>query len=246
MNLLKAVTGRMSIGDPPLQQYPGDARGILLADEGDSLTSLDWSQIEPVIAANFARDHDMLAGYESGKDFYEGITEWVDVDRKMAKKTLLAQLYGEGITRLAADLGVTKDQAYELQDRIFETLPGTAQLIQRVKTRAKRHRLVMTMSGRILPIPSFEGDVAAYKAVNYLIQGSAYDVLAEALVKIENSGLGDAVYLAMHDELVVSTDAAQDVQKIMEDPPERLCELSGRVPILRTDRKDLGERWAVA
>ena len=88
--------------------------------------------------------------------------------------------------------------------------------------------------------------VATHKAVNYFVQGSAYDGLAEALCEVEAQGLGDAVYLAMHDELVVSTDAADQVQKIMATPPERLCRMAGRVPILRTDRADLGERWAAA
>jgi DNA polymerase I len=34
------------------------------------------------------------------------------------------------------------------------------------------------------------------------------------------------------------------VQRIMQTPPERLIELAGRTPILRTDRADMGERWA--
>jgi DNA polymerase-1 len=88
--------------------------------------------------------------------------------------------------------------------------------------------------------------VATHKGINYTVQGSAYDLLAETLVKIEDAGLGDAVYLSMHDELIMSTCAADDIRKIMETPPERLCEFSERVPILRTDRLDLGIRWAVA
>jgi DNA polymerase-1 len=48
----------------------------------------------------------------------------------------------------------------------------------------------------------------------------------------------------MHDEIVCSTDAAHDVRKIMEQPPERLIQIAGRVPVLRTDKADLGERWA--
>ena len=83
-----------------------------------------------------------------------------------------------------------------------------------------------------------------HKSVNYNVQGSAYDVLAEALVSIDKAGLGDAVYLAMHDELVVSTEAAGDVEQIMRTPPERLVRFAKRVPVLRTDRADMGDRWA--
>lgn len=83
-----------------------------------------------------------------------------------------------------------------------------------------------------------------HKAVNYFVQGSAYDLLAETLIRVDEAGLSDAVYLAMHDELVVSTSAAHDVEQIMRTPPERLVWMAGRVPVLRTDRADLGERWA--
>jgi DNA polymerase-1 len=104
------------------------------------------------------------------------------------------------------------------------------------------------MSGRILPIPmaSYRGQWGpmTHKTVNYFIQGSQYDLLAEALIRIKEAGLGPAVYLAMHDELVVSKSAAHDIEQIMRTPPERLVWMAKRVPILRTDRADLGERWA--
>ena len=104
---------------------------------------------------------------------------------------------------------------------------------------------------RILPIGRSrwldgEETVAAHKGVNYAIQGGAYDILAESMISIEDAGLGDAIYLAVHDELVVETEAAPDIRKIMQQPPARLCELAERTPILRTDSLDLGERWAEA
>lgn len=265
-----SATGRMSMSDPPLQQFPGKARGIILADEGDSLTSIDWSQIEPVIAANIAKDHPVLANYENGtSDMYTEVaifaglvaagTTKADCEvpgsdalkaRKQAKVILLAQLYGEGMAKLAADLRITVDEAKALRDKVFAGMPKVNQFIWKLKDMGRTHKLIFTLSGRIVPVPEsfYDGklSVAAHKAVNYTVQGSAYDVLAESLMKIHEAGLDDAVYLAMHDELVVSTEAAYDVQKIMQEPPERLCALAGRVPVLRTDRVDLGERWAAA
>ena len=75
------------------------------------------------------------------------------------------------------------------------------------------------------------------------VQGSAYDVLAESIVAIDDAGLADGLYLAMHDELVVAEEIAHDVRCIMQRPPDRLVELSGRVPKLRTDAAYLGDRW---
>lgn len=282
VNVLTAVTGRSSMDNPPLHQFPEGARGIILADEGDALTSIDWAQIEPVVIANIAGDHEIVRAYESGEvDFYQGIALAASLPRPTAKVVLLAQLYGEGLAKLAADLGIPETDvdklelggrwedfdgpsAEELRSTIFETLPRTADLVRpksageegKLRWIARKWRVVFTLSGRILPIPMGRGwkdeetgeigppSPAVHKGVNYTVQGSAYDVLAETIIRVDEAGLSDALYLAMHDELVVSTDAAHDIQKIMQTPPERLCRLAKRVPILRTDRADMGERWA--
>lgn len=257
INLLAATTGRMSIGDTPLHQFPGAARGCVLADPGDRLTSLDWAQIEPVLIANVAGDLDTLAGYEAGtSDLYTDVAQFADLPRKRAKVVLLGTLYGEGITKLGRDIGVDLDSARAIRDRVFKPLPCTNALIGKIRAIGKEHRKIFTVSGRILTIPMGRGfpdrvtgkmgppTVAVHKAVNYFVQGGAYDVLAEAMIKVIEAGLDDGMYLAMHDELVVSTEIAPDVEKIMQTPPERLCLLARRRPVLRTDRADLGERWA--
>ncbi|HEU4751614.1 MAG TPA: DNA polymerase, partial [Armatimonadota bacterium] len=137
--------------------------------------------------------------------------------------------------------------AAEIQRAVFDAMPETEKLLKRLKDIGGKYGVVFTMSGRILPIPmaAYRGKVGymTHKAVNYFVQGSAYDILAEALVSIIDAGLSDAIYLAMHDELVVSTDAAHDIQRIMATPPERLCWMAGRTPVLRTDLEVLGERW---
>jgi DNA polymerase-1 len=85
---------------------------------------------------------------------------------------------------------------------------------------------------------------AVHKAVNYHVCGSAFDVLMDTVIRGDDAGLGDTIMITMHDELVTSTEAADEWQKIMQAPPERLCRLAKRVPLLRTDRADIGERWA--
>jgi DNA polymerase-1 len=249
-------------GDAPLHQFPGDtvdeetgrvlkrgARGIILCDPGDPFTSIDWSQIEPVVAANIAHDTSVLAGYEAGtSDLYTDIGEFAQVKRKVAKVILLGNMYGEGISKLAGDLRVGIDEAKAIRDKVMGVMPKTATYLRQLRGIGREHRLIFTLSGRIVPVPMglWDGQwsVQSHKAINYTIQGSAYDVLAETIIAIDEAGLADAIYLAMHDELVVSTSAAHDVQRIMQTPPARLIELAGRTPVLRTDRADMGERWA--
>jgi len=254
VNLLGAsATGRTSYGTPPLQQFPEPARGIILADPGDALTSIDFSQIEPLIAANLAGEDEIVARFEDPSvkaDLYTPVAEKASIARKQAKTVLLGLLYGLGAGKLAAQLGCSVDEAFELRESVFDAMPRIADWTRQLREDGERHMKVITLAGRILPVPmgTYEGrtSVQTHKAINYTVQGSAYDLLAQCLVNIEDAGLGDAVYLSMHDELVVSTDAAGQIRKIMEIPPERLCRFAQRVPVLRTDRLDLGERWAVA
>lgn len=275
LNVLAAVTGRASMSGVPLHQFPADARGIVLCDDGDPFTSVDWSQIEPVVIANIAGDHDVVQEYESGRvDFYEGVAQHAGIPRPTAKVVLLAQLYGEGLAKLATDLGIprliekTEDgeesSAEALRALIFETLPRTAALVQpasagregRLRRIGRDYGVMFTLAGRIVPIPFGRGwedpdtgevgppSRAVHKAVNYFVQGSAFDVLMHAVINGDAAGLGDTIYLTMHDELVISTEAAMEWAKIMQTPSERLCRLAKRVPLLRTDQANMGERWA--
>jgi hypothetical protein len=241
-NILGAQTGRSSMNTPPLQQFPGEARGIVLAEPGDVMVSIDWSAIEPVVICNLAHDYPMLDLYEAGGDFYDGLANTIGQPRKRTKVVLLGTLYGLGHGKLCRDLGVDDKAGYAIREAVFEPIPRVAQLVERTKTIGKVHGSIFTVSGRIVPVDR----QASYRATNYLVQGSAYDVLAEAMYAAEQAGLGDAIYWGMHDELVVSQSAAHDIEKIMQTPPDRLIEAAGRVPVLRTDMAVLGERWCAA
>lgn len=289
VNILGAVSGRMSYQDPPIHQFDAPARGILLEEPGAGLVSIDWSQIEPFTAACLAKDSDVVRDYEDKSrkaDLYLTVGTVAHQPRKVAKVIVLAKMYGEGVIKLALDLGlitpaqalliqiecdrreeeglprrfpaeVAEDlgikgvgQALAIQDTVARAMPKTFAMLAKLKAIAKEFKVTFTLSGRILPIPAgyYRGrySVSAHKGPNYTVQGSAYDILAETLISIIEADLQSAVELAMHDELVVQREAAHDIRRIMETPPPRLIEMAGRVPVLRTDMADLGERWSVA
>lgn len=241
-----SATGRMSYSHPELQQFPEEARPII-CDDGQGLTSLDWSQIEPVTLANMARDHGFLAPFENGADLYEPIQQAAGIPRKVAKVVLLATMYGQGVAALAATIGHSQDSAMQIKRQMLAAMPESSKHMARISTIADTYGVALTVSGRILPIPRIPGGgYMAHKAVNYTVQGSAYDILAETIVECERQGIGKHIQLAMHDELVVDTEAADAIQEIMRKPPQALINWAGRVPVLRTDRADLGHSWQAA
>jgi DNA polymerase-1 len=242
VNVLKARTGRMSYSNPALQQFTAGARQALLADEGDALTSIDWSSIEPVLTANFAGDMKLIEAYESGEKFYDVVSRAAGVSYKKAKVIVLAKLYGQGLRSLSAGLGIELDEAKRLDAMVAAAMPMTDRFTKWAGVWSEETGKTWTLSGRIIDVdPEF-----GYKGTNYTVQGSNYDVLSETLVAMDDAGIADRVYLAVHDELVVSSEIADETAELMRRPPDRLVELAGRVPVIRVDRAELGARWDAA
>ncbi len=233
-----SATGRMSYGSPELQQFPKPARAII-CDDGQGLTSIDWSQIEPVTMANMAKDHEFLAAYERGDDLYGPIERSCGCSRDVAKVVLLSTMYGSGVAKLAATIGHTEESAAQIRRQMFGAMKRCEAWMARVQEIAYMHGRTITLGGRILPVD--EGGV--FKSVNYTIQGSAYDILAHTITEMHRQGLSDHLQLAMHDEVVVDTEVAEEVQRIMIEPPPFLVVWAERIPVLRTDRADMGRYW---
>jgi len=244
VGVLAAVSGRMSVNDPPLQQFPPSVRRMMRFDE--PVTSLDWASIEPVFFANAVGEHALVAEFEAGRDLYMPVAEAAGVPRKTAKVVLLAQLYGQSVTSLAGALGRSQDDTAAIVAAVMSKMPRIKQVSARIKNACSAIGLVQTLSGRVLPVPPDPKGYSQYRGymgVNYYVQGSCYDLLAEALYEMHQRGLDDALGMAVHDELVVATEAADEIQEIMITPPAALIELAGRVPGLRTGRVDMGHHW---
>lgn len=187
------------------------------------------------------------------------------------KVGVLAQTYGQGLALLSAQLGfdpgpyktLTADdwevriqgkavgdivpqfaEARKFRAQLASGWPKTSDFVDRLKSIAKQHRMCITVSGRIIPIPVGRFGVEAHKGVNFPCQGGQYDVLSEWILALEDAGLIEGLYLTQHDEGLVSTSIAHDAQVLLQKAPERLTFWAGgRETKLQTDRADYVERW---
>lgn len=261
------ATGRMSAGDPPVQQFPDTARQMVLADDPTGWVSIDWTAVEPMVAAFTSGQLDLAHAVLAGADTYVPVARAAglippdvsDVDakdhkgRKAAKVVLLGLLYGKGVDLLASELGTDYDNAARIKNQVLAGVPDIGNWMSQLSSAAGRVGTTITAAGRIVPIPRDydRGGFKAYVAQNYYHQGSAYDALADALVEIHRQGLADHVRLAIHDELVVTAEAAADVEHIMRGSTSSLARfltaggLGDRCKelILPTDSNALPERW---
>ena len=219
---LQARTGRMSISRPPLQQLPsGDwkIRRAFIADPGQTIIASDYSQVEMRVLAALCRDETLLGAIASGTDlhdftaarvFGEGFTK---AERKISKAIGFGKVYGGGLTTIVRQTGAPKDKVAAALAAYDGTFPGIKGYSRRLQRRAEFGRKeVVTPAGRHLPLDKDR----LYAATNYVVQSTARDILAQAIVDIFDAGLGDHLLLPVHDELVCQAPAAEAADVIQE------------------------------
>lgn len=113
-------TGRMSCKDPNAQQLSPGAKELVLAPEGYSIISVDYSQIEFRFIVHYIQDKDAIAAYQADPDtdFHEWVAKMCGVHRKPAKTTNFLMAFGGGEERLVNNLC----QIMELVGTVMQTV----------------------------------------------------------------------------------------------------------------------------
>lgn len=231
INILAARTGRMSVTSPALQTIPRGTvvRDCFLPNPEQSMYSIDYAGIEARLFAHFADEKGLIQVFKNGFDPHTYTAQQVyQVDtptkeqRQIAKSATFAMLFGAGPDKVALTAGVSRGEAEAFLNAYKVRFPGVAHFMNAViQTSRQREALeglgyVRTPLGRL---EVADGD-KHYVLINALIQGTAADVLKNALVQLDNAGYGENLLLPIHDELLLSLPddiPATEVQAIMED-----------------------------
>jgi DNA polymerase I len=262
-------TGRLSSSEPNLQNIPirtNEGRKIrraFIAPEGSLLLSADYSQIELRVLAHlsedrvfcdaFARDEDIHT--RTASEVFGLFPEMVTPEmRRQAKTINFGVIYGQGAFSLARQLGVARRVAEEFIASYKERHCGAMAFLDACVFTAEEMGYVTTILGRRLPIPdigSANGNVRAFaqrNAINYPIQGSAADIIKQAMVnvfdRIRREGLKARLIMQVHDELVFEAPEVEIValERLVRHEMENAIAL--RVP-LKVDVNH-GRNWSEA
>jgi DNA polymerase-1 len=216
---LQARTARMSISDPPLQQLPsGDwrVRRMFVAGEGNLIGAADYEQVELRVVAGLSQERAMLDAIRDGVDLHTLTADRVGIDRKIAKGLNFALVYGGGQATIARQCGISETQARDAIKGFRRAYPTIARYQkQLVRGSDQGRRPVVTATGRQLPLDRNR----VYAACNYVVQSTARDILAQALVSMYENGLSDYLLLPVHDEVIFEAPA-----DIIEDVARRVGE----------------------
>lgn len=217
------ATGRMSCGNPNVQQLPRDPayRRCFVAGPGNVLVKADYSQIELRLAAKIAGEERMIAAYQRGEDLHTktaqailGKTEVSKADRQLAKAINFGLLYGMGYrtfaqyAKLNYGVALTEEEAKRYRDKFFETYPGLKRWHRRqAGSTAGKPIATRTLLGR------HRLEVSRYtEKLNTPVQGSGADGLKAALALLwerRDECPSAKLVLAVHDEIVIEVPEAE-------------------------------------
>ena len=203
IRMLQARTARMSVSNPPLQQLPAsDAmiRRMFVADPGMAICAVDYSQIELRVLAALSGEESMIAAIADGVDLHTNAAVSMGVSRKVAKMANFLTVYGGGAGQLSKAAGISMGEATAALGAFGRAFPAVAKYGDRLQFGAKYGAdPVVTASGRRLMLDRGR----LYSATNYVVQSSARDVLAEAMLMVdEDRVLSGCLLMPVHDELI--------------------------------------------
>jgi len=263
-------TGRLSSSDPNLQNIPikNDEgkmiRSAFIADEGYSLISADYSQIELRIIAHISDDNNLKNAFKNNIDIHSLTASEVfgvpiedmsqDIRRK-AKAINFGIIYGISPFGLSNQLDISRSEASDYIRSYFEKFPSIRDYMESTKEFAKNNGFVKTLFGRkcIIDDPGNRGPggkaFMERAAINAPIQGTAADIIKRAMIKIpknlKKENLETKMIMQVHDELVFETKDSE-IEKTMSIVIKEMSEAHKPVVDLSVDLKveaASGKNW---
>jgi DNA polymerase-1 len=261
-----AATGRLSSRDPNLQNIPvrgelgGQVRQAFVAPRGRVFLSADYSQMELRLLAHFSQDPTLLQAFQEKVDIHRQTAavvfsihpELVSPDmRRAAKVVNFGIIYGMSPFGLAKQLGVSTRMAHDFIQRYFARYSRVKAYLDGTLEQARRQGWVTTLLGRRRQIPQINSSnrilrqEAERSAINTPLQGTAADIIKQAMVQLESAltdrGLAGRMLLQLHDELLLEVPEAElaDTARLARQVMENVVHLQAPLEVdLRT-----GQNW---
>lgn len=189
-------------------------RGAFIPRPGSFLLSVDWQNIEMRIFADYAKEKEMQETFRLGLDIHRltarsafglvpdekenpDLFKWV---RQMGKQIAFGLLYGMGVRLLAAEIGRTEEEAKVFLKQFFARFKNAKNFISNVNKRVEIKGFLKNRWGRRRYLQ--EGE--SFKGVNYLVQGTAADLMKDAIVRVFKllKPYKTQMILTVHDEII--------------------------------------------
>ena len=219
-----------------------------------SLLMCDFAQIEMRLLAHFSGDQAMIDAFSySDLDFFIALARQIYQDETITKKdprrqitkiSGYAKIYGAGLRKFAQSAGIPEAQAREFLRRFDALYPGVQRFTNDTLNEAFERQKTDGLAYARSPFTNrrFVADSRKeFALINYLIQGSAAEILKMKILELDAAGLGPWMFLPVHDEVLLDVpgehvlDAAETLQHVMND--DQLISVPLRAEV------SYGRRW---
>jgi DNA polymerase-1 len=271
VNTQAAHTGRASIVRPAMQTFKKRdkrLRGCFISEDGYVFVGADYDNQETRIAAAFSGDEALRRVVFEGLNQHLLTTELIfDVHDKTtvkdestgktyydtAKILDFAQQYGAGPYKIGLQLGMPpvkcvhrkpggylkhpKGDANPEAVRLWESWREAYKGLVDWSDALTKYSHIVNPWGRVIPADKFR----RYANGNYAIQSSGRDMLGDAIIKLDEAGYGEQIWLLIHDEIIlqVPESDAEHAKTVLE---QCMVTQLGDVPITAT-AEIIGTRW---
>ena len=241
-SMVGASTGRLSSSNPNLQNIPIRTKeGRLIrtafeAKEGFKLVSMDYSQIELRLIAHIADENKMIEAFNNELDIHADtaskvfgipISDMTTDIRRKAKAINFGIIYGISSYGLAKQLKCSPSEAKSFINSYFDRFPKIKDYMEETKNSLYNDGYVETLFSRRIYINGGDSKnqnirgFAERQAINAPIQGTAADIIKNAMIQIDKKLLNYnedvSMLMQVHDELVfeIKNDKIHNIENII-------------------------------
>ena len=253
-------TGRLSSKSPNLQNIPvrtesgRKIREGFIAQEGNILLSLDYSQIELRLLAHFSQDPNLTQSFNERQDIHTQTAlklfgESDEYKRAIAKSINFGLIYGMGAKKLSETLKIPFKDAKSYIQTYFDSFPTVKNFLKDQEENILMHGYAQTLLGHrryfdFENATEFQKSNFLREGINTIFQGSAADLIKLAMNAIFQYIKESKVkmLIQVHDELIfeLPIDGA-------EEKAREIAQIMNSVYILKVPLEcgiTLGKNWA--
>ena len=207
------ITGRYSSQNPNQQQIPSfdefGMRKLFISEKGYKIISIDYAGQELRITAIISKDKNMLNAFKHNKDLhlmtanqvyklnipeealittnknYKFYKEKFEQERKKAKFVNFGLIYGASSKGISILTGETEEKSKEMLNNFFKFYSDIKIAIKKNIINLYRNKFVENIFNRKRYFEEIDSK-SKRQSFNFLIQGSAADMLKISLYKIWN------------------------------------------------------------
>lgn len=234
INTHSQAGGRMTITNPPLQQYFPEIEELLIPEPGYAFVEYDSKQLEPRILAYLSDDQPTIKVFEAGGDVYrqaslEAFGRVTPALRKFTKSVIILRSNYGGNPReagrhpSAATLGLPASDVVKGAIAYNQAHPAKQAFWDRTIKQIDTQRLVRTIGGRRRLAYRIRDKATHRELFNTIMQGSASDILNLTTVEIKRRLPGIRLVKTKHDSAtwMVPVDQLDEILPVMKDVVEQ-------------------------